>query len=112
MKQKTLHTQGIILWSSMLVFPTLLCAANTNEMSLFTGVNLLILLLGLLTFFLIYKVKKNATTLDKLRKELKHLSRTDDLTQMFNRRYLEKRLYEVFERHIRNKSSNLSLIHI
>jgi diguanylate cyclase (GGDEF)-like protein len=110
MKMKTLYTQRIILWSSILVFPTLLFAANTNDMVLFTGVNLLILLLSFLTVFLIYKVRKNAKTLDKLRKELKHLSRTDDLTQMFNRRYLEKRLYEVFERHIRNKSSNSVLL--
>jgi len=85
-------------------------AVTSSTSSLFNVVNLLFLSLSVLTVFLIVKVRNNAKILDKLRTELKYLSRTDDLTQLFNRRYLEKRLYEVFERHIRNKSSNSVLL--
>lgn len=71
-----------------------------------------LLLLIVVIVFLIFKVRDNDKTLDKLRTELEHLSRTDDLTQLYNRRYLDKRLYEEFELHIRNKSSNSVLLMI
>lgn len=72
----------------------------------------LFLVLFVLIVLLVIKVRKYGKNLAKLEAELTHLSRTDELTQLLNRRYLEKRLYEDFEWHMRNKSSNSVLLMI
>lgn len=72
--------------------------------------NLMFVVLIVLIVLLAIKAKSNASEINKLKRELKQLSRTDNLTQLFSRTYLEKRLYEVFERHLRNKSSNSVLM--
>lgn len=110
MNKKSQHIIKYLLMSSLMGQVSFVYAANASTSSLFSVVNVLYLLLSVLIIFLMVKVRSNAKVLDKLRKELKYLSRTDDLTQLFNRRYLEKRLYQVFERHIRNKSSNSVLL--
>ncbi len=72
----------------------------------------LFLLLFLLIVLLVIKVRNYGKNLAKLEAELTHLSRTDELTQLLNRRYLEKRLYEDFEWHMRNESSDSVLLMI
>ncbi len=101
----------------MILFHTQLVSANAeksqNFISQFSWLNwpvVVLFLLIVVIVILIIIVRNNGKTLDKLRSELEHLSRTDDLTQLYNRRYLDKRLYEEFEVHIRNKSSNSVLL--
>ena len=72
----------------------------------------LFLVLFVLIVFLVIKVRSYGKNLAQLESELTHLSRTDDLTQLLNRRYLEKRLYEDFEWHLRNQSANSVLLMI
>lgn len=72
--------------------------------------NGLLVLMALLIIALVFKVKHTAAKLSRLRADLDELSRTDHPTQLFKRHYFEKRLYEVFELHIRNKSSNSVLM--
>ena len=112
MKQNSKRILKNILLTSLMSQANFVAAENVSSASLFNVINLLFLLLFLVIVLLMVKVRNNAKVLDKLRSELKYLSRTDDLTQLFNRRYLEKRLYQIFERHIRNKSSNSVLLMI
>ncbi len=100
-----------IIAFTCVVQSNLVFAVNHEATSVFKPVYLLLLLLLFVVIVvLILKVRSNAQVLETLRNELKYLSRTDDLTQLFNRRYFEKRLYHIFERHIRNKSSNSVLM--
>lgn len=85
--------------------------SNTTQNWLTPG-NLLLFLMLVLVVALVIKVKKTASSLNKVREDLNHMSRTDYLTQLFKRQYFEKRLYEVFERYIRKKSSNSVLMMI
>ncbi len=87
-----------------------LLVGDTSVSSIFTALNGLLFILIVAVVLLLYKVTTNAKALNKLRSELRHLSRTDDLTQLNNRRYSEKRLYQVFERHLRNNSANSVLL--
>ena len=112
MKQNSKRILKNILLTSLMSQANFVAAENVSSASLFNVINLHFLLLFLVIVLLMVKVRNNAKVLDKLRSELKYLSRTDDLTQLFNRRYLEKRLYQIFERHIRNKSSNSVLLMI
>ncbi|MCX7553198.1 GGDEF domain-containing protein [Marinicella sp. S1101] len=72
--------------------------------------NFLLIFMLVLVVILVIIVRKNATRLLALRNELNQMSRTDHLTQLYRREYFEKRLYEVFERHIRNKRSSSVLM--
>ena len=110
MNQKSNDILSYILLIALVSQSDSVAAADAGYTSLVSLVDLMFVLLFVVILLLIVKVRNNAKVLDKLRTELKYLSRTDDLTQLFNRRYLEKRLYEVFERHIRNKSSNSVLL--
>ncbi len=110
MSQKVKPILKSILWSALIGQTGFVYAANNDKVSMFNFVNLLFFLLLIFIFLLVLKVRKNAKELDALRNDLRYLSRTDDLTQLYNRRYFEKRLYEIFEMHIRNKSSNSVLM--
>lgn len=83
-----------------------------HRLSLFKWATALLLILSAVIIFLIIKVLKNAQALVLHRDQLKILNRTDDLTQMFNRRYLQKRLYEEFEVQQRNNRADSVLVMI
>lgn len=89
-----------------------LAAANNHEPSIINSVNIVLLILLAVIGVMIVKAKNNAKALKKLQSQVKYLRRTDELTQLYNKRYLEKRLYEIFERHLRNTSSNSVLLMI
>lgn len=70
----------------------------------------LFVMLFALIVLLVIKVRRYGKNLSKLETELARLSRTDELTQLLNRRYLEKRLYEDFEFHLRHPEANSVLM--
>jgi len=83
-----------------------------HRLSLFKWATALLLLLFVVIIVLIIKSLKNTQALAQHRDQLKILNRTDDLTQMYNRRYLQKRLYEEFELQQRNKRADSVLVMI
>lgn len=87
-------------------------AASDQEFNLNNPINIVLLVLMAVIVVMLVKARSNAKALTKLQSEVKHLRRTDELTQLFNKRYMEKRLYEIFERHLRNTSSNSVLLMI
>lgn len=112
MNQKPKHILSFTVWITWVFQTSSAAAVPVQATSAFNWINLMFGLLIAVILLLVVKVRNNAKVLGKLRNELKYLSRTDDLTQFFNRRYLEKRLYEIFERHLRSKSSNSVLLMI
>jgi len=57
------------------------------------------------------KLKELTLELEKSNKHLRHLSEVDELTGLYNRRYMDKSLNDEWKRHFRNDSL-LSLIYI
>lgn len=105
----------ISTWMSIFVCANIANASATSSGDVQTWMslsNVLMALMIVLVVALVIKVRSNANTLQKMRDDINHMSRTDYLTQLFKRQYFEKRLYEVFERHIRKKSSNSVLMMI
>jgi diguanylate cyclase (GGDEF)-like protein len=78
----------------------------------FKWISALLLLSTLVIAFLVIRTKRDAKVLTAQHKKMKILSRTDDLTQLFNRRYIQKRLYEEFELYLRNPQTKASLLMI
>lgn len=72
---------------------------------------LLMLLCGVIAL-LILRTKRDAKALALQHKKLEKISRTDDLTQLYNRRYIHKRLFEEFELYLRQPHTKASLLMI
>ncbi len=71
----------------------------------------IVLLFALLVFALFkWSVTRNRLRVNQQLMRIQ--SRTDELTQMLNRKYMEKRLFEVFELHLRQQQVNDVLIMI
>lgn len=83
-----------------------------HRLSLFKWATALLLLLFIVIILLIAKVLKNTRALAQHRDQLRILNRTDDLTQMYNRRYLQKRLLEEFDLLKRNNRADSVLVMI
>lgn len=78
----------------------------------FMWLSALLLLLSLVIAFLIVRTKKDARTLAAQHAKLERLSRIDDLTQLFNRRYFLQRLNQAFEQCQDGAAEDMSLLMI
>jgi diguanylate cyclase (GGDEF)-like protein len=76
----------------------------------FIWLSVLLLLFAVLIIVLIIRTKRDARALAAHAKKLKELTRLDDLTGMYNRRYLQKHLDQVFELFLRSKQANSVLL--
>lgn len=72
----------------------------------------LLILFGIFIGILILRTKRDARALAASGKKLKALTRIDDQTNMFNRRYLQNRLDHEFEQFLRDNNNNRVLIMI
>lgn len=72
----------------------------------------MLLILTTVIAYLVLRTKSDAKVLAEQHKKMKRLSRTDDLTQLYNRRYIQKQLYEEFELYLRKPQTNASLLMI
>lgn len=83
-----------------------------NRLKQFKWLTALLLILTTVIAYLVLRTKSDAKVLAEQHKKMKRLSRTDDLTQLYNRRYIQKRLYEEFELYLRKPQTNASLLMI
>ncbi|WP_223786892.1 GGDEF domain-containing protein [Marinicella meishanensis] len=104
------QTKIMVLLTGLVQYRVGLAAAGGANPITNPWILALFVVLFALIVFLVVKVRSYGNNLTLLETELTRLSRTDDLTQLLNRRYLEKRLYEDFEVHLRNPDANSVLM--
>ncbi len=87
---------------------------STGNELIFSNVGFftILILLILVIVFLIIRIKQITKQLSTQQQQLEKLSRIDDQTQLFNKWYFLKRLYEDFELYLRNPQTEAVLLMI